>query len=211
MTDRVLFNGKTFFKAFEQIPTEDFLQTFSEEKEEELTKTVISILESKGYTITPPTDEQWEDISFDTFWAAYDKKVARAKAEKLWQKLSKRDRRAALDYCEPYKLAQPDKQYRKNPDTFLRNKSWQDELVGITPTPPPTTPPPSAPEEEKPIGERWQKAKQQHEDRRDQMLYTRLIGMVRLIQSNPHSLCRGQLVSYYNDGTLQRLGIQWHP
>lgn len=28
-----------------------------------------------------------------------------------------------------YIAATPDKQYRKNPDTYLNNKSWQDEIL----------------------------------------------------------------------------------
>ncbi len=28
-----------------------------------------------------------------------------------------------------YKLSQPDKQYRKNPVTFLNNESWNNELI----------------------------------------------------------------------------------
>ncbi len=32
-------------------------------------------------------------------------------------------------YIPKYKAAQPNKQYRKNPETFLNNKSWNDELI----------------------------------------------------------------------------------
>lgn len=66
---------------------------------------------------------------FEKFWDAYDKKVARPKCEKLWSKLSMAERVACLNYIPLYKQAQPDKKYRKNPETFLRNKSWNDELI----------------------------------------------------------------------------------
>ena len=71
------------------------------------------------------------DIScpFEKFWDAYDKKVGKPKCEKLWHKLSMNERVACLNYIPLYKQAQPDKQYRKNPETFLRNKSWNDELI----------------------------------------------------------------------------------
>lgn len=71
------------------------------------------------------------DIScpFENFWEAYDKKVGKPKCEKLWHKLSMNERVACLNYIPLYKQAQPDKQYRKNPETFLRNKSWNDELI----------------------------------------------------------------------------------
>lgn len=67
--------------------------------------------------------------SFDAFWSLYDKKVGKPKAEKLWDKLSMQEKRDCLAYIPLYKQAQPDKQYRKNPETFLRNKCWNDELI----------------------------------------------------------------------------------
>lgn len=67
--------------------------------------------------------------SFDTFWNLYDKKVGREKCVKLWSKLSQKERQACLSYIPFYRKAQPDKQYRKNPETFLRNKSWHDEII----------------------------------------------------------------------------------
>ena len=34
-----------------------------------------------------------------------------------------------MNYIELYKQSQPDKQFRKNPETFLNNKSWNDEII----------------------------------------------------------------------------------
>ncbi len=70
------------------------------------------------------------DIVFDVFWNLYDKKVGeKTKIEKKWNKLTDTERKLAIEYIPKYKLAQPDKQYRKNPETFLNNKSWNDEIV----------------------------------------------------------------------------------
>ena len=69
------------------------------------------------------------DSSFDIFWNLYDKKVGKPKCEKLWSKLSQKDKKACLDYIPLYVSSQPDKQYRKNPETFLRNRAWEDELI----------------------------------------------------------------------------------
>lgn len=66
---------------------------------------------------------------FEEFWCAYDKKVGRPKCEKLWSKLTMAERVACLNYIPLYKQAQPEKCYRKNPETFLRNKCWNDELI----------------------------------------------------------------------------------
>lgn len=77
--------------------------------------------------ITPP--------DFDTFWNTYNKKVGRDKCLKLWAKLSAKDKAECLSYIPLYVKAQPDKQYRKNPETFLRNKSWHDEIINRTTKP----------------------------------------------------------------------------
>lgn len=74
-------------------------------------------------------DADIEVNGFDFFWDSYDKKVGKPKCEKLWSKLTLEEKKACLDYIPLYKQAQPDKQYRKNPETFLRNKSWNDELI----------------------------------------------------------------------------------
>ena len=69
------------------------------------------------------------DGGFSIFWELYEKKVGRPKCEKLWSKLTAKEREECLAYIPLYKQAQPDKQYRKNPETFLRNKCWNDELI----------------------------------------------------------------------------------
>jgi len=71
------------------------------------------------------------NISFEIFWNLYDKKVGdRRKLEKKWDKLNEEEKLKALSHISKYKIAQPDKQYRKNPETYLNNKSWNDEIVG---------------------------------------------------------------------------------
>lgn len=88
----------------------------------------IRLLESLNYTIIPPEPEV-EPEDFDLFWNLYKKKVGKVKCMKLWAKLSHKDRMAALAYVPKYTLAQPDQRYRKNPETFLRNKCWNDEII----------------------------------------------------------------------------------
>ena len=77
-----------------------------------------------------------ENESFILFWNMYDKKVGlKEKIEKKWNKLSDDDKKKIFEYIPKYKESQPDKQYRKNPDTFLNNKSWNDELIPKNGTP----------------------------------------------------------------------------
>jgi len=77
-----------------------------------------------------PAPEILLNYSFDDFWDDYDKK--RGKKEKLipkWEKLKDSDREEIRDYIPKYKLAQPNKKFRKDPETFINNHSWKDELI----------------------------------------------------------------------------------
>jgi len=72
------------------------------------------------------------NISFDIFWDLYDKKVGdKDKLKKKWESLQDSDRKLIIDYLPKYKTIQPDKKFRKDPQTFFNNSSWNDELVGL--------------------------------------------------------------------------------
>jgi hypothetical protein len=72
------------------------------------------------------------NFSFDQYWNLYDKKVGdKEKLEKKWRKLSDFERKLIMDYIPKYKSSTPDKQYRKDPATFLNGKAWNDELIGV--------------------------------------------------------------------------------
>jgi len=74
--------------------------------------------------------QQEVNIDFDWFWNGYDKKVGvKEKLKYKWNKLLDKERQDAMNYIELYKQAIPDKQFRKNPETFLNNKSWNDEII----------------------------------------------------------------------------------
>ncbi len=81
----------------------------------------------KGQQELQTLDE--DNSSFDRFWNLYDKKVGRAKCEKLFHNLSGNDRNKIFENLPAYIQATPDKQFRKNPETYLRNSSWEDELI----------------------------------------------------------------------------------
>jgi hypothetical protein len=84
---------------------------------------------------TPPTIEIVETQTevwptFEDFWDLYDKKRGdKDKVKKKWVKLKQSEKEAIMDYLPRYIQAQPDKQYRKDPATFLNNKSWNDEII----------------------------------------------------------------------------------
>ena len=67
--------------------------------------------------------------SFDDFWNAYDKKVDRAETEKKWSKLNQTEKEKIMLHVARYVVSTPNAQYRKNPTTYLNQKTYLDEIV----------------------------------------------------------------------------------
>ena len=186
-----------------------FLEEFKENQEEELTKKIISILESKGYKVTAPPKAVKDEYTFERAWNLYDKKVGcKAKLEKKWNSMSKKDRKAAIEYIPLYVIATEDKKYRKNFQPFLNQRGWEDELIGATP------PPAAVNENPSEISQLIAKTKVEQqitEEDKNHAFRQRIYGMIDVLQKNPQSFCRKQLEIYRDNGTLERLGIQWNP
>jgi hypothetical protein len=66
---------------------------------------------------------------FNEFWDRYDKKVNRDDCLKKWRKLSILDMKEALKMVDIYVKSTPDKQYRKNPATWIYQKGWRNEVI----------------------------------------------------------------------------------
>lgn len=85
--------------------------------------------------LTPLADESTDifgtadDYTFLQFWDDYDKKVERKTCERLFTALCRADRMAVREFVPKYRAAQPDKRFRKDPATFLRQRSWEDEII----------------------------------------------------------------------------------
>lgn len=70
--------------------------------------------------------------SFEDFWDQYDKKVGKKeKIKKKWDRLDLVEKEKIMHFIPNYKKSQPDKKFRKNPETFLNNESWNDEIISI--------------------------------------------------------------------------------
>lgn len=78
-------------------------------------------------SISKPINESI--TAFETFWEAYDKKIDRAKCEKKWKSLTADNIKLILENVDEYVAANNDKQYRKNPLTYLNGKCWLDGIV----------------------------------------------------------------------------------
>lgn len=67
--------------------------------------------------------------SFEDFWQLYDKNNAMPKCLKKWEKIKQAAREKIMEHLALYVRATPDRQYRKNPITYLTNQSWNDEII----------------------------------------------------------------------------------
>lgn len=72
-------------------------------------------------------------IEFDEFWNAYGKKVDTAKCKSKWLKLTHEQHTEIMATVNDYVVANNDKQYRKNPLTYLNGQCWLDEIVARQP------------------------------------------------------------------------------
>lgn len=72
---------------------------------------------------------EFKNNSFNTFWRIYDKKLEVVRCEKLFMSLSVEKINRILEVVQEYVNSKPDKQFRKNPITWLSNESWNDEII----------------------------------------------------------------------------------
>lgn len=70
-----------------------------------------------------------EDPSFEDWWNTYNKKRGRKKAEAKWNKLSHADKMACMKATPIYVASIEDKQYQKDPLTYLNGECWNDEII----------------------------------------------------------------------------------
>lgn len=69
------------------------------------------------------------NISFEAFWGLYNLKIGKQKSEKLWVKLTDEERLECMRKIPAYlRSLKETGLLQKNPETYLRNKSWEDEL-----------------------------------------------------------------------------------
>lgn len=171
-------------------------------------KQAIQLLEENGYKVTAPPKQIKDEYTFERAWDLYNKKVgSKEKLEKKWNSMSLKDRKAAIEYIPLYVISKPDKQFRKNFQTFLNQRGWEDELIGATPPPAVTNENPSE------ISQLIAKTKAEQNVTnadKDNVFKTRIMGMIDVLKKNPQSFCRKQLEIYQANGTLERLGIQWN-
>jgi len=68
-------------------------------------------------------------VQFNAWWVLFDKKRNKEKCINKWKKLNHLERELALEHTRSYVISTPDKQFRKDPVTYLNNAGWNDEIV----------------------------------------------------------------------------------
>ncbi len=66
---------------------------------------------------------------FERFWNLYDKKTSKEKCFKKFSSLKPQEMEQLFIHVPNYVKNTPDKKYRKDPITYLNNKSFNDEII----------------------------------------------------------------------------------
>ena len=89
-----------------------------------------NVIEDKNVDENVSEYEVIEYPAFSDFWDMYDKKRGDVgKIKSKWSKLTQSEKEAIIDYLPAYIANTQDKKFRKDPLTFLNNKSWNDEII----------------------------------------------------------------------------------
>ena len=72
------------------------------------------------------------DLRFNLFWSAYDKKTGKTKVKQKFDKLKEQEIVKIMEHVPKYVDSTPDKNFRKDPLTYLNGKHWEDEIIQRT-------------------------------------------------------------------------------
>ena len=78
-----------------------------------------------GVLVIEPT----ADALFDRVWELYGRKGNKKTSRLRFNKLAKESKKAVWDHMPAYVLSTPDKQYRKNLETYINQECWNDEII----------------------------------------------------------------------------------
>jgi hypothetical protein len=96
-------------------------------------------LDSIGQSELVLDEVNLREQQFDWFWETYGKKVGKDIAKPKFMKLKDEDIVKILDHVPKYVASKPDRQFRKDPSTYINQKTWNDEIITETFTKPQIT------------------------------------------------------------------------
>jgi hypothetical protein len=94
----------------------------------EATKSTDNDSKSKSDSDSDSKKEVTND-RFAEFWDLYGKKTDSSKCKTKFARLTKAEIELLFEKLPAYIKSTPDKQYRKNPITWLNGKCWNDEII----------------------------------------------------------------------------------
>ena len=69
-------------------------------------------------------------LPFKKFWDSFDKKIgSKQKCNQKWDKLTFEIQNDILNHLDDYIPSTPDKRYRVNPETYLNQRRWENEII----------------------------------------------------------------------------------
>ena len=74
------------------------------------------------------------EFSFDEVWELYERKGNKKTSERKWANLKNHCREAALKHIPLYVQSTPERQYRKNFETYINQECWNDEIINRSKT-----------------------------------------------------------------------------
>jgi hypothetical protein len=86
-------------------------------------------LAGKAPKAAPKKPKAVDDYQFEGMWEAYGKKGNKKTSRAKFNKLDILDQNLIYDHIPIYVLSTPDKQYRKNFETYLNQECWNDEVI----------------------------------------------------------------------------------
>jgi uncharacterized protein YdaU (DUF1376 family) len=123
---------KTYEKDMSNI-SKTYEEHMENENENENEIRVIELDKDKGVKGKKEKKEKEGDFlelwpTFEDFWNLYDKKEDRGACEKKWEKLKQREKEQIMESLPLYIVATPEKKFRKNPETYLNRRAWENEV-----------------------------------------------------------------------------------
>ena len=126
------FDGSIYFGYDDQGVLIKFLNEAQlTDKQQQFLCTKFPFVESELQNILGTTGHIKEviDVSFETFWAAYGRKVNKIRSQSLFYALSESDRQLCIQSLKKYQnFCKLNRRSLKDPDTYIRNRCWIDEL-----------------------------------------------------------------------------------
>lgn len=78
---------------------------------------------------TVVVEAKTDETDFENVWTLYGRKGNKKTGRGKWERLTAKNKKAALEHIPDYVLSTPDITYRKNFETYINQEAWNDEII----------------------------------------------------------------------------------